>query len=445
MRETLSKLGAIACLVVSCNFAMAQGVGIGTTTPNESAVLDLQSSNKGLLIPRMSLSEREAIPSPAEGLIVYQMDDKAGFYFYSKGFWQPLSANSVAADPNDWTMSGNAALSGAFIGTTNNIPLLIKTNNVNSGYIEPGNRLNNFYGYRSGESNIAPASTGIQNAAFGYSSLSSNTTGSNNLAIGAYALQNNNANWNTAFGSFALRANTSGTYNSAFGSNALLNNTTGSYNLAIGLNTMYSNDIGSRNISLGVNAAYDNKGNDNVSIGYEAGRNKNGSGSVYIGSGAGKGASLTAESNKLYIANSSTTTPLIYGNFSAKFVSIGDVDPAKREAANTSGGYNLLVKGGILTEKVKVALASSADWADYVFEPSYKLMPLEEVESFTQENKHLPNVPSADEIAVGGLDVSATSKIFMEKIEELTLYMIELNKEVKALKAENEILKNKIN
>jgi hypothetical protein len=100
------------------------------------------------------------------------------------------------------------------------------------------------------------------------------------------------------------------------------------------------------------------------------------------------------------------------------------------------------VKGGILTEKVKVALAvAGTDWADYVFEPSYKLMPLEDVESFTKENKHLPNVPSADEMVNSGLDVAQTSKMFMEKIEELTLYMIELNKEVKSLKAENEALK----
>lgn len=71
------------------------------------------------------------------------------------------------------------------------------------------------------------------------------------------------------------------------------------------------------------------------------------------------------------------------------------------------------------------------------------MMSLEEIEKFTIENKHLPNVPSAEEMILEGLDVAKTSKMFMEKIEELTLYLIELNKEVKALKAENGALKRK--
>jgi hypothetical protein len=71
------------------------------------------------------------------------------------------------------------------------------------------------------------------------------------------------------------------------------------------------------------------------------------------------------------------------------------------------------------------------------------MMSLEQVEKFTKENKHLPNVPSAQQLKDNGMDVGETSKMFMEKIEELTLYMIELNKEVKALKAENAALKGK--
>jgi uncharacterized protein YoxC len=57
----------------------------------------------------------------------------------------------------------------------------------------------------------------------------------------------------------------------------------------------------------------------------------------------------------------------------------------------------------------------------------------------------LPNVPSADEMATNGIDVTKTSAKLMEKIEELTLYMIDLNKQVQALKAENETLKSKVN
>ncbi|MBK6979683.1 MAG: hypothetical protein IPH28_23475 [Cytophagaceae bacterium] len=79
-------------------------------------------------------------------------------------------------------------------------------------------------------------------------------------------------------------------------------------------------------------------------------------------------------------------------------------------------------------------MATTTDWADYVFEPSYRLMPLDQVEKFTITHKHLPNVPSALEMVEKGLDVSSTNKMLMEKIEELTLYVIQLNKELQLLK-----------
>ncbi|KPM48556.1 hypothetical protein [Jiulongibacter sediminis] len=410
--------------------AKAQNVGIGTKQPDQSAALDIQSIDKGLLIPRMTLEKRNDIKNPANGLLIFQSNEKSGFYFFDGNKWSPLSAteaNSIAAaNPDNWSLTGNAGTSEAtnFIGTTDAAPLTLKVNAARSGLISTVNGSPTLFGYLSGLS----TTTGINNSSFGYLSMYSNTSGSHNGAFGYGSLQNN----------------TTGNYNFAMGSNSLLNNTSGSFNMAVGAHSLILNSVGAQNTAIGTNALQSNTGgSNNIGIGYNAGySNANGDGNIFIGANAGFN---ETGNGKLYIANSSTTTPLIYGDFSAKFVSIGDVDPAKRASANTSGGYNLLVKGGILTEKVKVALASSADWADYVFDPSYKLMSLEEVESFTNDNKHLPNVPSADEMAASGLDVSATSKIFMEKIEELTLYMIELNKEVKALKAENEILKNKIN
>ena len=100
-----------------------------------------------------------------------------------------------------------------------------------------------------------------------------------------------------------------------------------------------------------------------------------------------------------------------------------------------------MVEKGILTEKLKVATIASADWADYVFDEKYKMLSLEEVEKFVKANKHLPNVPSAEEMSKNGLDIVTSDSKLLEKIEELTLYMIEMNKEIKALKAENVKLK----
>ncbi|MEC4004455.1 hypothetical protein OX283_007290 [Flavobacterium sp. SUN052] len=97
---------------------------------------------------------------------------------------------------------------------------------------------------------------------------------------------------------------------------------------------------------------------------------------------------------------------------------------------NTTGNYKLFVEGGILTEKVKVALRSTANWADYVFDTKYKLMPLKEVEQFIISNKHLPGVESANELSKNGLDLAQMQAKQMEKIEELTLYAIDQNKKI---------------
>ncbi|MBK6904523.1 MAG: hypothetical protein IPH04_17405 [Saprospirales bacterium] len=110
-------------------------------------------------------------------------------------------------------------------------------------------------------------------------------------------------------------------------------------------------------------------------------------------------------------------------------------------ANNMPVGYRLYVEDGILTERVKVAVEGSADWADYVFAPGYVLRPLDQVESFIEENGHLPGVPSAGQVVSEGVDVAKMDALLLEKIEELTLYMIEMKKENEELRKEVEGLK----
>lgn len=104
------------------------------------------------------------------------------------------------------------------------------------------------------------------------------------------------------------------------------------------------------------------------------------------------------------------------------------------DADKVPTGYRLYVQDGILTEKLKVAKINSTDWADYVFADQYKLQSLEEVEKFVKANKHLPGVPSAEEVSQNGIDVAKMDAKLLEKIEELTLHMIALKKELHALK-----------
>jgi len=101
--------------------------------------------------------------------------------------------------------------------------------------------------------------------------------------------------------------------------------------------------------------------------------------------------------------------------------------------SNTSSGYKLTVNGNVRTKEVVV----ETGWADYVFDDSYKLRNLDEVAVHIQQHKHLPGIPSAKEIETNGLKMGAMQVKMMEKIEELTLYVIDLNKEIEFLKAKN--------
>lgn len=91
----------------------------------------------------------------------------------------------------------------------------------------------------------------------------------------------------------------------------------------------------------------------------------------------------------------------------------------------------------IKTDDINVNMNNAAD---YVFDEDYDLKPLSEVEAFVKENKHLPGIPSAAEMAENGVSVSAMSNKLLEKVEELTLHMIRLEKENAALKAKVELL-----
>jgi hypothetical protein len=100
-------------------------------------------------------------------------------------------------------------------------------------------------------------------------------------------------------------------------------------------------------------------------------------------------------------------------------------------------GYLLYVKDGILTEKLKIAIFGTANWADHVFADDYQLMPLEEVETFVNAHDHLPNVPSAQSLVdQGGIEVEKMMAQQMAKIEELTLYIIAQNKRLASLEAQ---------
>jgi hypothetical protein len=104
-------------------------------------------------------------------------------------------------------------------------------------------------------------------------------------------------------------------------------------------------------------------------------------------------------------------------------------------------GYKMAVEGKIICEELRVQ--DQADWPDYVFEEDYELPSIEEFEQSIKELGHLPGVPSAEVVEAEGFHVGEMQATILEKVEELSLYVIELNREIEELKAENEALRNK--
>lgn len=89
-------------------------------------------------------------------------------------------------------------------------------------------------------------------------------------------------------------------------------------------------------------------------------------------------------------------------------------------------------------------LVNADPWADYVFEPTYQLMTINQLEEYITTNKHLPNMPTANEVEATGVDLGEINRVLVEKVEELTLYIIALNKRMEQLEADNTLLKNKM-
>ena len=119
------KIAKLALLVLGCTSTFSQ-VGINTETPDPSSALDIVSTDKGILIPRMTTAQRTAIASPATGLMVYDTTLR-GFYGFDGTTWNQGVFSSGA-----WSLIGNAGTDPNvnFLGTTDNHPIVFKTNNA---------------------------------------------------------------------------------------------------------------------------------------------------------------------------------------------------------------------------------------------------------------------------------------------------------------------------
>ncbi|AZA82653.1 hypothetical protein C1637_20630 [Chryseobacterium lactis] len=368
-----------------------------------------------------------------------------------------------------WNLTGNAGTTPGtnFIGTTDNQSLVFKTNNTEKMRINPEGRFifhniasagqvwdkNLYFG---GGMDNSPTSN---NAVFGMGALTQLTVGGGNLALGNNALSLfSNGSFNVAVGFNSMRNSVSGNYNTALGMNALEYFQTGNSNVAVGISAMGSGSLsGDFNTALGASALrYINSGHYNTIIGGDSFRAlANGSDNINVGYSNAK--VITSGSGNIFIGNLitpyNTTSPekeLNIGNWivgNNGTIGIGQfTTQLPTNGISTDGQkYKLFVKDGIRTEKVKVDIAASNGWADYVFEKDYQLMPLNDLAQFINKNGHLPEVPTTEEAIKNGIELKEMNILLLKKVEELTLHLIDQNKELKTQKEEIEALKSKVN
>ncbi|GAB3793532.1 hypothetical protein GCM10028819_05350 [Spirosoma humi] len=341
--------------------------------------------------------------------------------------------------------------------------------------VNSNSSFNTFIGQRTGYSNTSGFSNIFLGSNAGYSNLSGNYNtfignsagqqsqlGSFNTFLGNGAGYNaNNANYNLFIGAQAGFYTTTGNYNVILGQDAGLNNKGGNNNTFIGKGA--GGDQNSPNLenatAIGANTIVSANnslilGNSvNVGIGNSTPKNKL---EITQGTNGNSGlrfTNLTRASQAVYVGQTKFLTvndqgDVVLGSTSSspfrEAASHNDVlwksNGSNIENSNEGGviigpgidkipsGYRLLVADGILTEKVKVAVKTTNDWSDHVFQHKYSLLNLLDLEQYVIKNQHLPGIPSAKEVVNEGIDLAKMDAKLLEKIEELALYTIQLKK-----------------
>jgi hypothetical protein len=239
----------IAGLLLHATLSISQ-VSINTDAmpPASSAMLDVSSTSRGILIPRMTASQRDAITAPVTGLLVYVSDENT-FYFRSGSSWIPL-LSSITGD-GQWITSGSNLYSGV-------------TGNIGIGLTNPGQQLELSKSFKLPVT--SNSTTGIifkgDNAFIhdfkpvskdGYNVFIGSGSGNFTLGGGSFAYE---ASSNIGIGVNTLHALFAGYENIAIGTNSMAGTFSGMQNIAIGSSALANNNNGGKNVSIGVQSTY---------------------------------------------------------------------------------------------------------------------------------------------------------------------------------------------
>ncbi len=461
----------LVCCIFSASIVQAQvKIGGAATNPHASSILELDGgTTRGLLLPRMTTANMNAIASPAEGLVIYNTTEKA---IYNR-------------TNNEWVKSGSGSgFSLPFYGEVNvGTPAFTVINSGLNGSGILGKANAGFGGGAGvhGDANVAGSygikGTGNQGtgAYFNSTNKYSLVTEKGSIGFGTLSPTNGffeingmNTNLQTMFMQdespviqMSNQVGNGGPINKGFVQ--LVNN-----DLKIGVN--YENPNGQFIIRTGgldrvfVNSAGFTRipGSAGIlgrlGIGNETPTAKlevnaiNSSDPVMI---------LNDESPTIFLRNAGVDKGFLqvagddikignpFSNAAGKFiVRTGGLDRVFVDnngnmsigSAQVADGYKLSIDGKVIAEEMRIQ--NSTAWPDYVFKPDYKLRSLAEVKDFISVHNHLPGIPAASEIEKDGIPVGKMQTLMMEKIEELTLHLIKAQEQIVQLQNQVNKLSN---
>ncbi|MDQ0969645.1 hypothetical protein QFZ20_005048 [Flavobacterium sp. W4I14] len=289
--------GAVSTLKLADGAVTSVKIGskeVKNVNIDDAAVNTLQLADGSVATPKLADASVTMAKLTTDGV-----SDANKVYITNATTGKPeLISRTLFANANAWALKGNTGSmdqNNNFLGNTDDVAINFLVNGLKSGRLGNSSENNISYGYKTLTANVS----GFYNSAFGREALSVNISGYEN----------------SAFGYLVLQRSFSAINNSGFGSQALAINTVGSNNTAIGTHTLMANRTGISNTAIGSLALEASNGDNNTALGYAAGSKNNGAGNVFIGSNAA--ANSTNANNTLVVANSSTSYPLIAGDFAA--------------------------------------------------------------------------------------------------------------------------------